>query len=208
MASKTKTFLSRLSKPGKEFVERASSGNRDLSFDEFIAKQWNEAITEADWAQASFLKLVQSLSDLFPKLTREQIALMLRLHRFADRLEDPVVARRAVREDPAELVLGLRMTHRIDFALRGRWKNDCDIAHLLSMCACGDIELASQVAKGRRGACSAIPNASELIDIATVAWLNKENETKAIVVEEIESTSMKYVQPWEQAILKAFSAAH
>jgi hypothetical protein len=206
--TKTPPFLSRLSKPGKEFVDRVASGHRDLPFGEFIAKQWKDAITDDDWTRPSFLKLINHLAERFPKLTKEQVTLLLRLRRFEDGLEDAAAARRAVRNDPAELVLGLRTCYRTKFAIRGRWQTGCDMDQLLPMCACGEIELARRVANGRRGASSAIPNPSELINIATVAWLNDDKETQAMTISEIESTSMKYVSPWEQAELKAFCAAH
>jgi hypothetical protein len=205
---KSKSFLSRLGKRGKEIAERAAYKERELTFDELIAKRWGEAITDADWAADHFQRLVDRLRETYPKLSTDQIELMLRLQRFRDRLEKTAVARRVVLEDPTELVLGLRMTYRVAYAVRGQWKSGCDVDQLLPMCAVGDIEFARRVAKGRRGASHAIPHPGELINIATVAWLNKDRDTEEIVVKEIEATSMKYVSPWEQAMLAAFCAAH
>ena len=78
----------------------------------------------------------------------------------------------------------------------------------LAMCAVGDIDLARRVAKGRRGAASAILNPVELIQVATVAWLNEDRETQEIVVKEIQNTSMKHVNPWEGATLLTYCAAY
>jgi hypothetical protein len=206
-SGKIKPFLSRLGKRGKEIVEHAAGEHRDLPFEEFVAKRWAQAITD-DRALPAMPKLTNQLSELFPKLSAEQVVLMLRLKEFGDSLDEVAAARRALRDDPAELVLGLRMTYRTAFALRGRWNTDCDVDQLLPMCAVGDIEFARRVAKGRRGACHAIPHPGELINIATVARLNNDRETEEIVVKEIEATSMKYVSPWEQAMLRAFCAAH
>ena len=203
-----KTFLSRLGKSGREVVDRVSSKCRDLAFDEYIAKCWNDAIAWSDRSRPGQLKSCETLKECFPSLTDEQVDEMFRLLHFSEDVEWTAAARRAVFDDPAELVQGLRLAYRTLFALRGRWQNSCELDQLLPLCAVGDIEIARQVAKGRRGALSAVPNPVELTTIATVAWLNEDTETQEIIVREIESMSMKYVRPWEEALLRAFCAAH
>lgn len=206
--AKKKSFVSRLGKHGKDFVERVSAKSRDLGFDEHIAKCWSDAVAYSDRSRRGQLESCENLKKRCPSLTDEQVDQMFRLLEFAELVEYSAVARRAAFDDPAELVMGLRLAYRTFFAIRGRWRNRCDLDQLLPMCAVGDIEIARQVAKGRRGACSAVPHSGELVSIATVAWLNEDTETQEIVVQEIEAMSMKYVKPWDEAVLRAFCAAH
>ena len=206
--AKKKSFVSRLGKYGKEFVERVAAKSSGLGFDEHIAKCWSDAVAYSDRSRRGQLTSCEKLKTIFPALTDQQVDQMFRLLEFAESVEYSAAARRAALDDPAELVMAVRLAYRTHFAIRGRWRNRCDLDQLLPMCAVGDIELARRVAKGRRGAASAVPHAGELISIATVAWLNKDTETQAIVVQEIEAMSMKYVNPWDEAVLRAFCAAH
>lgn len=204
-APKTKPFLSRLTKSGQQFVNRVAVEDRDLSFTDLLKKRWTASIP--DEHDEYLPKSRQTLKDCFPKLTDQQIDSMLWLHRFGNHFDDVAVGRRALLDDPAELVQGLRIHYRVAFALRGRWDQQCDVDQLLPMCASGDLDFARRVAKGRRGACHALLSPTEQISVATVSWLNQDDETLAILVDEIDATSMKYVQPWDQATLLAFCAA-